>query len=34
MTYAMMIRRDTEREALEVRREILDKGEWGPRPTS
>lgn len=29
MTYAMLICRDTEREALEVRREILDKGDWG-----
>jgi alkanesulfonate monooxygenase SsuD/methylene tetrahydromethanopterin reductase-like flavin-dependent oxidoreductase (luciferase family) len=29
MTYAMMICRDTEREAREVRREILDKGDWG-----
>ncbi|HTQ25950.1 MAG TPA: LLM class flavin-dependent oxidoreductase [Candidatus Binataceae bacterium] len=29
MTYAMMICRDNEREALEVRREILDKGDWG-----
>lgn len=29
MTYAMMICRDTEREAQEVRREILEKGDWG-----
>jgi dimethylsulfone monooxygenase len=29
MTYAMLICRDTEREAQEVRREILEKGDWG-----
>lgn len=29
MTYAMMICRDTEREAQEVRRRILEKGDWG-----
>jgi FMNH2-dependent dimethyl sulfone monooxygenase len=29
MMFAMMICRDTEREAQEVRREILDKGDWG-----
>jgi alkanesulfonate monooxygenase SsuD/methylene tetrahydromethanopterin reductase-like flavin-dependent oxidoreductase (luciferase family) len=29
MTYAMMICRDTEREAQEVRRAILDRGDWG-----
>jgi FMNH2-dependent dimethyl sulfone monooxygenase len=29
MMYAMMICRDTEREAQEVRREILEKGDWG-----
>jgi alkanesulfonate monooxygenase SsuD/methylene tetrahydromethanopterin reductase-like flavin-dependent oxidoreductase (luciferase family) len=28
MTYAMMICRDTEREAQEVRREILERGDW------
>ncbi len=28
MTFAMMICRDTEREAQAVRREILDKGDW------
>ena len=29
MTYAMMICRDTEREAEQVRREILENGDWG-----
>lgn len=29
MTYAMMICRDTEREAQDARREILEKGDWG-----
>jgi alkanesulfonate monooxygenase SsuD/methylene tetrahydromethanopterin reductase-like flavin-dependent oxidoreductase (luciferase family) len=29
MTYAMMICRDTEREAQEVRREIIEQGDWG-----
>jgi dimethylsulfone monooxygenase len=29
MMFAMMICRDTEREAQAVRREILDKGDWG-----